>query len=38
MSIKSVQVNLRPLHLEVAMLDYHDWPLLSEMNRSMISA
>ena len=29
-SIESVQVNLRPLHFQVALLGYHDWPLLSE--------
>jgi len=28
--LQSVQVNFRPLHFEVSMLGYHDWPLLSE--------
>lgn len=30
-SVESVQVNLRPLHFEVAVLGYHEWPLLSEL-------
>jgi hypothetical protein len=33
-SIESVQVNLRPLHFKVALLGYHDWPLLSEVLES----
>jgi hypothetical protein len=37
-SIESVQVNLRPLHFKVALLGYHDWPLLSDIQESGYAA
>lgn len=39
-TIESIQVNLRPIHFEIALLGYHDWPLLcpDPADRVMISA